>query len=191
MRIIISLSILLAASIQVQAAKFSVVLAESSNKVLTLRMEGGITPRDIEDLRVLVRKYPRQKYRLYLSSKGGSLGGSMSIGWFIKDLDFVTIVEDVCHSSCVSIFFAGNERRLMPGTSIGLHLPESAADDVNGEIMNVYLMYWTAIDAPAAIFSDIQNTPVDTMYQLYFRQLEQYGIVEHYRDTSASSRFFR
>ncbi len=191
MRIIISLIVLLVASIEVQAAKFSVVLAESSNKVLTLRMEGVITPRDIEDLRSLVKKYPRQKYRLYLSSEGGSLGGGMSIGWYIKDLDFITIVEDVCHSSCVSVFFAGNERRLMPGTSIGVNLPKPAVDDSSGEIMNVYFKYWTAIGAPVAIFADLRKTPASAMYRLSHRQLEQYGVIEHYRESPAHSRFFR
>ncbi len=75
---------------------------------------------DVDMLRDLLRENP-QVTTLDINSGGGNVFAAYDMARIVIEFGLDTIVMDYCTSACVSIFLAGNTRRMRLGAGIGFH----------------------------------------------------------------------
>ena len=88
-----------------------------------------ITYGDAESFRKFLSENPEIS-KVDLNSRGGSTEAGLEIARVVSDFQVDTIVSAECSSSCIAIFFAGEDRRLLAGGLLGFHRPEWAVDDL-------------------------------------------------------------
>jgi hypothetical protein len=82
--------------------------------------EDDITTDDADRFLEILQANPGLKV-LELNSGGGSLWAGQEMARIAIDFGIDTIVSGECFSSCVTLFLAGNSRRMMLGSKIGFH----------------------------------------------------------------------
>ena len=75
---------------------------------------------DVDHLLDLLRANPQIR-RLTLTSTGGSIWAGNEMARIVQDYALDTTVDGECSSSCVTIFLAGETRRMTGGSKIGFH----------------------------------------------------------------------
>lgn len=79
-----------------------------------------IAAEDVERLREILKKHPDIK-ELQLNSSGGSIQAGDEIAGMVLAYGLDTSVDGECVSACVSVFLAGDQRRMTLGSRIGFH----------------------------------------------------------------------
>lgn len=82
--------------------------------------EAEIIKGDIDEIRQLLRDND-QITTLDLNSEGGDIYAADQIGRIVMDFELDTVVSGICSSACVTVFLAGETRRMRLGSSIGFH----------------------------------------------------------------------
>lgn len=82
--------------------------------------ESDVEVDDIDVLLKILREHEQIRI-LDLNSGGGDIWAGEEMGRMVRDFELDTVVAGECSSSCVSIFLAGKNRRMMRGGKIGFH----------------------------------------------------------------------
>lgn len=82
--------------------------------------QAEITNDDVDRLLAHLRDNP-QVTQLELNSAGGSVYAGDEMARIVIDFELDTLVSGECSSSCVTIFLAGDRRRMLLGSKIGFH----------------------------------------------------------------------
>jgi len=77
---------------------------------------------------------------IILDSSGGNVYEARGISKLIKDRGIATRVENICHSSCTTIFIGGKTRSLAKSASLGFHQYRMAVEYQVG-LSNIELEY--------------------------------------------------
>jgi hypothetical protein len=152
---------------------------------------GNIEWSDAEKLNALLSQRTwRPHTAVYLSSRGGSLGGGMRLGRYFKRNGIKTVVEgnEVCASACALAFLGGTDRdgnRWMSSTTtsfLGVHSFRNSdgtiydlTDDVQQVVAEI-LNYAQHVGAPPEILVRNFETPSDSMYWFSNSELLRLGI---------------
>lgn len=85
-----------------------------------LESQQEINSDDVEYFKKILKGYPDIE-TVYLTSWGGYISDSTEIADLIIDYELNTHAEEICFSSCVTIFLGGEKRTLTKGARIGFH----------------------------------------------------------------------
>ena len=142
-----------------------------------IKIHGAIRKGDAEKFKGLVETIDARTKRfgecyqysdqpsVVLASKGGDLEEAVSIGVMVRQHNFKTLVHvDGCYSSCVLIFAAGVNRRVMRG-KIGIHRPYLQAVDRKLSVseINERRQKQTEVLKKYALWLDISPQLIDDM----------------------------
>lgn len=79
-----------------------------------------ITPDDADQMREILKKHPDIR-ELQLNSGGGNVQAGADIAGMVLEYHLDTSVDGDCISACVTVFLAGDRRRMTLGSRIGFH----------------------------------------------------------------------
>lgn len=94
-------------------------------------IEAEMTNDDIDRLLMHLRARPEIS-QLELNSAGGSVYAGNEMARIVIDFGLDTMVSGECSSSCVTVFLAGERRRMLLGSKIGFHQRQWPPDAMEG-----------------------------------------------------------
>lgn len=113
---------------------------------------------DVDEMRRLLHRHD-QISTLQLTSTGGLVWAATEMAQIVVDFGLDTVVEGECSSSCVTIFLAGNSRRMTRGSRLGFH-----QNSWSDEGMQSYFKDWreeenwdTPFDFASWVYQDTQH----------------------------------
>lgn len=162
--------------------------SETLNAILAV---GDVEWDDVEKLDTFLSyQSSRPHTAVYLSSRGGNLGGGIRLGKYFKKNRIKTVVEGYqkCASACALAFLGGTDRngsRWMSSTTtslLGVHSFHNSdgtlynlTDDVQ-QVVALILNYARYVGAPPEILIKNFETPSDSMYWFSDSELLRLGI---------------
>ena len=131
------------------AATITGQTGSSGEPFLLIELNGSINSSDENQVHTLLSKYPKHAVGVNLSSIGGDVDSSISIGRLLRAREASITVTDECLSSCVLIYASGVER---------MNIAQAASELGNRSILS------TGIGIHRLYFSNI--SPDSTMIQI-------------------------
>lgn len=167
-------------------------LHSNNSKTLNAVLASGtIEYDDANRLHQFLSLQPRRSNAaLYLKSPGGSLGGGIRLGQYLRKNNIKTVVEggETCASACALAFLGGTDRqgnRWMSTTTtsqLGFHAFRNADgvryenSDNTQQIVGMILEYGQTVGAPMEIFVRNFQTPASEMYWFNTQEALRLGI---------------
>jgi hypothetical protein len=135
--------------------------------------ENEISDDDVDLLLSALQKTPGIK-TLELNSQGGSVYGATEMARIVTDFGLDTIVSGECFSSCVTLFLAGESRKMMLGSKIGFHQTRWPPEAIKNYYDNLAEDegWETPFDFAAWVYEDTQTEVFDDLTYMIARGVD-------------------
>jgi len=154
------------------------IWATGTNVVITGQIEAN-------DYEAFVDTVLPETKTIYLNSPGGHLAPALKIAIMIRERDYETVVgsHSVCASACAVIWLSGNERRMLPGSRIGLHSARAKEDptwarSAFGTTQMTNYLLSLGPNVPEAIISFIEKTEPKAMHYIGVTEATELGLLK-------------
>jgi hypothetical protein len=126
---------------------FSATIEGEADRIVTVRIEGQISPGDAERLATLALSLKREDawellwLHVYIDSGGGLVSEALKIGRFLRSHNAIVFATgEQCLSSCIFILMAGAMRdaHVLGDPIVGVHRPFLFAADQNQDLEQAY-----------------------------------------------------